>query len=228
MIRLAAVSVLALFFLVPRVRAEFSAADWEFLRQQCQMFKEELEFFPKLAPDTQAQVTAWVAARDSRALVPFRDTRHYYYLLTRLRPGAPLPFSRPPAGWNESYLLPAELAQYKEILTGHPPCKEIWPDPPVDRLTAGQKEILRSQCNILPEDIEVIRLLSTQTQDNILRWLAANDLPKLVAFRNSREYYRKMLVKVGLVPMPPAFWKPAYLTPEEYCNYTSMLDYAPW
>lgn len=98
----------------------------------------------------------------------------------------------------------------------------------MDRLTDAQKEILRSQCNIPPEDIEVIRLLSQQTQDNLVRWLADNDLKKLIPFKNSRDYYRKILVKVGLFPLAPAFWKTDYLTPEEYCNYVSLLDYAPW
>lgn len=121
-LRLVVLVVLVSAVSVPRARAEFAEADWEFLRQHCLMFKEELDMFPKLAPDTRARVTAWVAARDSRALIPFRDTRHYFYFLTKLRPGEALPFPRPPSVWNEAFLLPEEVTRYHQILAEHPPC----------------------------------------------------------------------------------------------------------
>jgi len=226
---LVVISAAALAILVPRAGAEFAKADKEFLLQQCQIFDDDLGTVAKLPPEVQAQFAAWVAARDSRAFTAFKNTRNYCKFTLKLtNPTETMSFARPPTGWNELYLLPEEIARHRKIVAEHPPCKEVWPDPPVDQLTAAQKEILRSQCNILPEDIEMIKLFSRQTQDNIVRWLTKNDLKKLVPLKVSRDYYRKLLEKPGKVPMPPGNWHYDYLTPEEFCNYSNILDNAPW
>lgn len=228
MIHLLVVSVLASSVLLPRAQAVVTAEDKAFLLQHCQIFDDDLGAIPKLATEVQAQISGWLAARDSAAFASFRNTRNYYKYLLKLKPGEAMPFARVPSGWKEAYLLPDELARYQKIVAEHLPCKEVWPDPSRDPFTAEQKELLLNQVHLLPADIDALRQLSQEVQDNLLRWLAGKDLRRLVSLKNSREYYRKLLVKPGLVPMPPAMWNQDYLTPEEYLNYANILDNAPW
>ncbi len=229
MIQLLVVSVLSSLTLLPRAKADFSQADKAFLLQECQIFEDDLGTIPKLPKAMQAQLSASVAARDSAAFSSFKNTRNYYKFISKItNPAEALPFSRPLSGWNEAYLLPDELARYQKIVAEHPPCKEVWPDPPKDQLSPAQKEMLANQGGVLPADVEVIMQLNEKVQAKFVRWLANNDFKKLVPFKNSRIYYRKLLEKPGLVPLPLPGWNGDYLTPEEFCNYTNILDNAPW
>jgi len=52
-----------------RANAELSSADKEFLIQQCQISQADIDIIPKLSQETQTKISAWIAARDCKALV---------------------------------------------------------------------------------------------------------------------------------------------------------------
>jgi hypothetical protein len=72
----------------------------------------------------------------------------------------------------------------------------------------------------------VPRLIQS-AQDNIVRWIAAHDTRKLIPFKETRDFYRKLLQQPGKLPHPPATWDYDYLTEEEFLNYSNMLDNTP-
>jgi len=219
---------MAVFF-APQARAEFSAADKDFLWLKCQIFKDDLAVIPSLSKEVQAQISAWVATKDAGKFESFRNTRNYYKFMIKIKPGEEMPFSRVPTGWDEAYLLPDEISGYNKILAQeHKPCKEVWLEAPKDQLSSEQKAILLKDVQVPQEDIDTIKFFSQKAQKNIAGWITAKDLRKLVPFKDTRDYYRKLLVKPGKFPTPPATWDYDYLTPEEFINFCNMQDNYIW
>ncbi len=90
--------------------AELSNTDIEFLKQ-CGVQQTDIDIIPKLDKETQAEMYAWIAARDCSKLEPFKASRN------QLR--ATRPNTRPPAapeGFSLDYFTDAEFKYYLELL----------------------------------------------------------------------------------------------------------------
>lgn len=94
------------------------------------------------------------------------------------------------------------------------------------QLTSEDIEFL-SQCAIDQNDIDIIPKLGNDGIGLILSSIKEKDCSKLNPFKASREYFRKLDVN-KVVPLTPAGWNTNYLTSDEFKEYLSILDNAPW
>jgi hypothetical protein len=113
-----AIFTLMLCCFLPKVNAELSSADKEFLLKQCQVLQEDIDVIPKLERATQAKISGWIAAKDCQKLAPFKESRSYYRQLLKLEPNEKLP--KGPLGWDFVYLTDAEYLAYVDLLQSHP------------------------------------------------------------------------------------------------------------
>jgi len=101
-----------------RANAELSATDKDFLLNQCQVSQEDIDVIPKLSKETQANISALIATKDPKQLIPFKNTRDYYRKLLQLKPKEPLPFT--PYGMDKSYFTDEEYANWQKIYDDAP------------------------------------------------------------------------------------------------------------
>ena len=114
MILFLAVFTLSVYYFLPRANAELSDADKNFLLNQCQVSQADIDIIPKLDKDTQAKISAWIAAKDCNELVSFKETRDYYRRVLKLKPGESLPHA--PSRLNWDYVTNDEFVNYANIL----------------------------------------------------------------------------------------------------------------
>ncbi|HUN53960.1 MAG TPA: hypothetical protein VMU29_02260 [Smithella sp.] len=95
------------------------------------------------------------------------------------------------------------------------------------KLTAEEKDYLIKQCLVEPADVDIIPELIDDSQAIIVNGVTERNCDKLVPFKASREYYRKLGIDKK-VPLPPAGWSTVWLTEKEFKNYLYIMDHAPW
>jgi hypothetical protein len=99
-------------------QAELSAADKEFLLQQCQVPQEDVDVFPKLDKRTQTGILGYIIAKDCQKLVPYKESRNFYRHLLQLKPDEKMP--KLPPRWDFAALTEEEFLNYVDILNKHP------------------------------------------------------------------------------------------------------------
>lgn len=92
-----------------------TAADTQFLADQCKILQPDIDVIPKLSAKTQQDLLSRIAQRDCVLLQPFIASRNY---LRQLKPNTVVPLT--PAGWNVSYMTDEEFQQYLKILDSAP------------------------------------------------------------------------------------------------------------
>lgn len=95
--------------------AKLTAADTQFLTDQCKVGQPNIDVIPKLSAKTQQDLQSRIAQRDCALLQPFIASRNYF---SGLKPNTELP--RPPVGWSIYYLTDDEYQQYLDLLNNAP------------------------------------------------------------------------------------------------------------
>ena len=95
--------------------ARLTAADTQFLTDQCKIGQPDIDVIPKLSAKTQQDLLSRIAQRDCALFQPFIASRNYF---KQLKPNTVVPLT--PAGWNVSYMTDEEFQQYLKILDSAP------------------------------------------------------------------------------------------------------------
>ncbi len=95
--------------------AKLTAADTQFLTDQCKIGQPDIDVIPKLGADTQQSLQSLISRRDCALLQPFIASRNY---LRQLKPNTKVPLT--PPGWNVSYMTDEEFQQYLKTLDTAP------------------------------------------------------------------------------------------------------------
>ena len=98
---------------------------------------------------------------------------------------------------------------------------------PSRALTTADKDFVMNQCQVPQVDVDVIPQLGSEAQGYILQWIDAKDCGKFAAFKNSRNYYRKLDINKP-IQMTPAGFSGRWLTAQEFKNFKYIMDNAPW
>lgn len=105
-----AVSSLMVYSLSAQANAALSDADKIFLTQQCNILSEDVEVISRLPENIQVKIAAWVAARDTKEALTFKNTRDFCRAFYKVKMGEKLPPA--PAPWSLSYLTKEEHEDY--------------------------------------------------------------------------------------------------------------------
>ncbi|HEY1209821.1 MAG TPA: hypothetical protein VGE85_10665 [Terracidiphilus sp.] len=95
--------------------AKLTAADIQFLTNQCKIGQPDIDVIPKLSANTQQDLLSRIAQRDCALLQPFIASRNYY---RQLKPNTEIPLA--PVGWGLPYLTADEYQRYLKILDSAP------------------------------------------------------------------------------------------------------------
>ncbi len=95
--------------------AKLTAADTQFLTDQCKIVQPDVDAIPKLSADTQQNLLSLISRRDCALLQPFVASRSYF---RKLEGNKEIPL--PPVGWSVKYLTEIEYQQYLDILNNAP------------------------------------------------------------------------------------------------------------
>ena len=95
--------------------AKLTAADAQFLTDQCKIGQPDIDVIPKLSADTQQKLQSLTSRRDCTLLQPFIASRNYF---RQLKPKAAIPLA--PAGWSIDYLTTDEFHHFADIMDQQP------------------------------------------------------------------------------------------------------------
>ncbi len=70
--------------------AKLTAADTQFLTDQCKIGQPDIDVIPKLSPDTQQKLQSLTSRRDCTLLQPFIASRNYF---RQLKPNTAIPLA---------------------------------------------------------------------------------------------------------------------------------------
>ncbi len=94
---------------------KLTAADIQFLTDQCKIGQPDIDVIPKLSAKVQQDLLSRIAQRDCALLHPFITSRNYFWKLD-VKKEIPLP----PIGWSLDYLTSDEYQRYLDILNNAP------------------------------------------------------------------------------------------------------------
>ncbi len=95
--------------------AKLTAADTQFLTDQCKIGQPDIDVIPKLGADTQQKLQSLTSRRDCTLLQPFIASRNYF---RQLKPNTAIPLA--PVGWSLTYITDEEYQEYLKILDSAP------------------------------------------------------------------------------------------------------------